>query len=52
MVSLFLFHDDDQKEQVTKLLEEFADKVHDRGITMKLSEFDLSAQSEKFLSLS
>ena len=52
MVSMYLFHDDDQKEEVTSLLEQFAEKVHRHGISMKLVEFDLSGESENFLTLS
>ncbi len=46
MVSLYLFHEDEQKEEVTRLLEEFADKVRTLGMSLKLVEFDLAEAKE------
>ncbi|HHD56122.1 MAG TPA: cyclic nucleotide-binding domain-containing protein, partial [Desulfobulbaceae bacterium] len=40
MISLFLFHDDEQQDEVTELLEEFADKALSRGFRLKLAEFN------------
>ncbi len=51
MVSLYLFHDDEQREEVTQLLEEFVGKVRSRGIGFKLAEFSLEDQNKIFLDL-
>ena len=51
MVSLFLFHEDEQKDEVTKLLEEFVGKVGSKGIGLILAEFSLEQQSKIFLTL-
>jgi serine/threonine protein kinase len=41
MVSLYLFHSDEQRDEVTALLEEFADKANARGLSVKFTEFSL-----------
>ncbi len=41
MVSLYLFHNDEQRDEVTALLEEFADKAHALGLNVKFTEFSL-----------
>jgi CRP-like cAMP-binding protein len=40
MSSLHLFYDDEQRGEVTELLEEFAQKVRAHGLRMKLAEFN------------
>jgi serine/threonine protein kinase len=49
MISLFLFHDDEQQDEVTELLEEFADKALARGFRLKLAEFNHFLYSERLL---
>ena len=40
MSSMYLFYDDEQRDEVTELLEEFAGKVRARGLRLKLAEFN------------
>ena len=40
MSSLHLFYDDEQRAEVTQLLEEFANKVRAHGLRLKLAEFN------------
>ena len=40
MSSLYLFYDDEQRAEVTELLEEFANKVRAHGLRLQLAEFN------------
>lgn len=40
MSSLHLFYDDEQRAEVTELLEEFATKVRAHGLRLQLAEFN------------
>lgn len=40
MSTLYLFYDDDRKNQVTSLLEEFSERLKSAGVRFRLAEFD------------